>query len=313
MGEKITGTNDFAACSRKIIWTVGAKNNWKNALQPVPVRRFSFSVKAQIKKTRIISAFRVLGPLRPTPLRNFFCLGFSCIYREKRPQKKTTCGVRAFGEGSWRGVSGEIPYVYAFFRGLIFFCLWTWWEMRGVPARWRDPKFPVLSWQVEKSPPPSFIRFFPSEIANLRSTFTKNFTSAGLAAPTKWNSGPRQSFVPERGIRPGFRTPQLVHHPHKNHSEHRTCKRVGGVYFAVLLGSDNPYTIPSKRPLLIRGPLWVWSMVGALLWEDMNYAPTTSFSERNQGHRAKNSEVLVAWFARIVRIEWFVRIGLTRY
>ena len=44
--------------------------------------------------------------------------------------------------------------------------------------------------------------------------------------------------------------PQSAHHPHKNHVEHCLCNAGGGVHFALLLGSDNSYTTPSKYPLL---------------------------------------------------------------
>ena len=40
------------------------------------------------------------------------------------------------------------------------------------------------------------------------------------------------------------RTPQSAHHPPKNHDEHRKCNPRDAVYFALLLGSDNPYTTP---------------------------------------------------------------------
>ena len=63
------------------------------------------------------------------------------------------------------------------------------------------------------------------------------------------------------------RTPQSAHHPHKSHDEHRQCNPGGGVYFALLLGFDNSYTTPSKKPLLDRKPFVVvvygwWSRTG---------------------------------------------------
>ena len=41
-----------------------------------------------------------------------------------------------------------------------------------------------------------------------------------------------------------LRSPQSVHHPHKNHAEYGHCNPGGGVHFAALLGSDNSYTTP---------------------------------------------------------------------
>ena len=48
------------------------------------------------------------------------------------------------------------------------------------------------------------------------------------------------------------RTPQSAHRPHKSHKTHRQCNPGGSVHVAVLLGSDNSYTTPSKTLLLDR-------------------------------------------------------------
>ena len=47
-----------------------------------------------------------------------------------------------------------------------------------------------------------------------------------------------------------FWAPESAHHPLKNHVEHLLCNPGGGVYFALLLGSDNSCTTPSKYPFL---------------------------------------------------------------
>ena len=44
-----------------------------------------------------------------------------------------------------------------------------------------------------------------------------------------------------------YRTPQSVHHPHKNHDEHRQCNPGAGIHFAVLLGSDNLFSLGASR------------------------------------------------------------------
>ena len=66
------------------------------------------------------------------------------------------------------------------------------------------------------------------------------------------------------------RAPPSAHHPHKSHVEHLNCNPGGGIYVAILLGSDNSYTTPSKIPLLDRKPFvgvvyGCWSSTSSLV------------------------------------------------
>ena len=73
------------------------------------------------------------------------------------------------------------------------------------------------------------------------------------------------------------RAPPSAHHPHKSHNEHRQCNPGGGVHFAVLLGSDNSYTTPSKIPLWDRISFvvvvygWWYKATGLLPKKRLNY------------------------------------------
>ena len=78
-------------------------------------------IKAQIKHMKNFS-INNFGPPKTPPPKNCLCLGFFLHFEgEGGPKHKefTGSGVPWRG-GSGRGFSGEIAYVYAFFRGLIY-------------------------------------------------------------------------------------------------------------------------------------------------------------------------------------------------
>ena len=120
------------------------------------------------------------------------------------------------------------------------------------------------------------------------------------------------------------RSPESVHHPHKNHDEHRQCNPGGGIHFAVLLGSDNSCTTPFEIPFLIRSPLWwrymvggplrrlriklksrskigmyFWPMLGTIFWPTLSY-PNSSRIFGDQDDRTTRSLVGTRWVQHFV-------------
>ena len=85
-----------------------------------------------IKHTKNFSIKNFGAPKTPPP-KILYVWACSCVFKRKEaPKHKEFTGVRGplRGGGSRRGVSGKIPYVYAFFRGLTSELLLRWLQSR---------------------------------------------------------------------------------------------------------------------------------------------------------------------------------------